>query len=104
MMHRITKIGFLANENIRYFILPESLEYIRDIILSQASTWYFSFSDEQLVSITEMFKKFVDYYGSLHLSFSYKLFPDEDFSSFPLYECLVICIQYIPKLEKEETS
>ena len=57
MMHRITKIGFLAKENIRYFILPESLEYIRDIILAQASTWYFSFSDEQLVSITEMFKK-----------------------------------------------
>ncbi len=104
MMHRITKIGFLAEEKIRYFILPESLEYIRDIILAQASTWYFSFSDEQLVSITKMFKNFVDYYDSLHLSFTYKLFPDEDISSFTLYECFVICIQYIPKLEKEETS
>ena len=98
MLHRVTKIGFAMQKKLSTFILPQTIQYVRDIILYElpSSNGYETLTDIQIENLVKKFQKILDFNNELPIEITYKIYPDKEefINDENTYECIVIEIKY----------
>ena len=97
MLHQITKICFAMQEILSVFILPQSVEYARDMILSLLSgNGYYQLSDKQISDLVTYFEMIINFYHELPIEIDYSVISDSNDIINGKPEIIMIILSYKP--------